>query len=132
MYTAFHVKCTRGTLSTAVMLDIFDIQTSEETSHQALKFPNWLAKESLSANGLSFKLAEELIQIASIFYFHVTMPLHELYLHITKILLLFLLSYIFCRVDSWCKLVFNYGKPTVNMFYDYDYAIILLSKWFPN
>ena len=45
-----------------------------------------------------------------------------LYLHITKILLLFLLSYFFCRVDSWCKLVFNYGKkPTVNMFYDYDY-----------
>ena len=27
----------------------------------------------------------------------------------------------FCRVDSWCKLVFNYGKkPTVNMSYDYD------------
>ena len=33
-------------------------------------------------------------------------------------LLLFLLSYFFCRVDSWCKLVFNCGKPTVNMFYD--------------
>ena len=47
-----------------------------------------------------------------------------LYLHITKILLLFLLSYSFCRVDSWCKLVFNYGKPTVNMFYDYDYDLV--------
>ena len=45
-----------------------------------------------------------------------------LYLHVTTILLLFLLSYFFCRVDSWCKLVFNYGKPTVNMFYDYDYT----------
>ena len=42
-------------------------------------------------------------------------------LHITKILLLFLLSYFFCRVDSWRKLVFNFGKSTVNMFYDYDY-----------
>ena len=41
-----------------------------------------------------------------------------LYLHITKILRLFLLSHFFCIVDSWCKLVFNYGKPTVNMFYD--------------
>ena len=44
-----------------------------------------------------------------------------LYLHITKILLLFLLSHFFCRADSWCKLVFNYGKPTVNMFHDDDY-----------
>ena len=41
-----------------------------------------------------------------------------LYLHITKIVLLILLSYFFCRVDSSCKLVFNYGKPTVDMFYD--------------
>ena len=39
-------------------------------------------------------------------------------LHITKMLLLFLLSYVLCRVDSWCKLVFNYGKPIVNMFYE--------------
>ena len=45
---------------------------------------------------------------------HVTFGYNEDFTFISFILF-------FCRVDSWCKLVFNYGKPTVNMFYDYDY-----------
>ena len=57
-----------------------------------------------------------------------------LYLHITKILLLFPLSYFVCRVDIWCKLIFNYDILTVNMVYDYDYdelQVIAYFKEFP-
>ena len=44
-----------------------------------------------------------------------------LYLHYNEDFTFISFILFFCRVDSWCKLAFNYGKSTVNMFYDYDY-----------